>query len=74
MLRNMAFELRLFGACWDVAGELRSLPELPFGGMVDVVADPLGNTDSYYNLGSYHRALDIRLCANGFALTALYTS
>jgi len=42
--------------------------------MVDVVADPLGNTDSYYNLGSYHRALDIRLCANGFALTDLYTS
>jgi tetratricopeptide (TPR) repeat protein len=26
--------------------------------MVGVVADPLGTTDSYYNLGSYHRVVD----------------
>ena len=34
------------------------MPEVRFGAMVGLVADPLGNTESYYNLGSYHRAVD----------------
>ena len=34
------------------------VPELCLGAMVGVVADPVGNTDSSYNLGSYHRAVD----------------
>ena len=42
----------------DVSQPLEVLPELRFGAMVGVVADPLGNIESYYNLGSYHRAVD----------------